>query len=101
MGENSKVYKMNDFYFRKVAELASRTSLRDLVFMKMLLNSIENSWDEKECAKALMALVHRAAFSNNRLANDLRITNILEEELVKINMAFINEDSNKEGYVEE
>lgn len=96
VGEKSKAYKMNDYHFRKVAELASRTSLRDLVFMKMILSNIKSSWDEKEYYKALLALVHRAAFSNNRLINDLGIVNIIDEELMRINMAFITNNKTEE-----
>lgn len=90
LDEDHKLKRLNDYTFRRYAEIASKTSLRDWVFMQMILNNVEHSWNPSENAKAIYALVHRAIMSESRLMNDIGITNILEEQLYDVNSAFLN-----------
>lgn len=97
IGEDHKLYKINDYSFRRNAKLASKTSLKDLVYIKMILSNIDVKWDEKEYEKALFSVIHRSTLSPERLINDIGISNTLKKELFDINGIFYFEKVNKEN----
>lgn len=85
LGEEHRLYKIPDFKFRKMAYTASLTSLRDWVYMKMILNNVGSKHDEESYAKVIYSLVHRTAFDEHRLKNDIGIENVLDNDLKYIN----------------
>ena len=85
-----KYQKVNEYTFRRKASLASETSLQDWVYMRMiLLGAIENRRVSDEvlefrCKKALYSLCNRTILTENRINNDIKISNILEQELYRL-----------------
>lgn len=93
LGEGHKLYKIPDFRFRKMATIASLTSLKDWVYMKMILNSVKRSYDTAENERALYVLIHRAVLSQSRLNNNLGIENVLNNDIKKLdNVGYISEE---------
>lgn len=85
LGEKHPLSRIPDFRFRQMAITASMTSLKDWTYMKMLLGNLSNFMDKASSEKALYSLVHRVAFSQNRLNNDLGIESIIDDEVEFIN----------------
>lgn len=89
--------KMNERKFRYEAYVASRTSLRDWEYMKLILSkAIENnrmSEDEMDakCQKALYELSTRSVLKADRLNNILGVDNILTKKLDNINKIIYKE----------
>lgn len=87
LGNDSKYAKMNEWAFRRKADLASMTSLEDWVYMNIILNKALGTGfaDSKErkraCEKALYAVITRTTFSEDRLNNLIGVDNILNKEL--------------------
>lgn len=87
LGPDNKYAKMNEWVFRKKAELASLTSLQDWVYMNIILNKalgvgFANSVEVKRaCQRALYSLITRTTFSENRLNNIIGVDDILERDL--------------------
>lgn len=81
LGEKSKITKYSDYTFRKMAQISSNTSLKDWVYMRMILSNIPNKFDSTSYEKALYALINRSAFNTSRLNNDIGVENILYKEL--------------------
>lgn len=73
LGEKSKITRFSDYTFRKMAKIASQTSLRDWVYMKMMLTNIQNKYSETSYEKALYSLISRTVLTNSRLNNDIGI----------------------------
>lgn len=90
IGEENKLNKLSAYSFKRYAYLASQTTLKDWYYMKLILKNVANSWDEAACQKAIMALVHRNTYSNDRVLNDISIKNTLQENLVYLNMTPYN-----------
>lgn len=88
LGEDNKYAKMNEWVFRKKADLASMTSLQDWVYMNLMLNKalgagFANSPEVKHaCQRALYSLVTRTTFSEDRLNNIIGVDNILGRDLI-------------------
>lgn len=85
MGEGNRLHKLSDFSFRKTATLASKTSLRDWIFIKMILNSVEAKSSESEYEKVIHTLINRSILNEHRILNDIGVSNIIEEGLFDIN----------------
>ncbi len=90
LDEDNRLKKINDFSFKKYAYLSSRTSLRDWIYIKMILSNVKTVWNEAEYERVLHCVIHRGIMSPNRLLNDIGISNIIEEQLYDINTAFYN-----------
>lgn len=84
--EDSKLANISDYTFRKMAEIASRTSLRDWVYMKMMLSNIKYRYEPTSYERALYSLVNRSVLNESRLENDIGIANIL-----KVDINYLNE----------
>lgn len=84
LGKDNRLYKLNKFRFRKLANVASQTSLKDWYYIKMLLYTVRDG-DEYGSLRALISIIHRGALSNERILNDLKIKSVIEEELYPLN----------------
>ena len=78
---------MSDYKFKDHSILAAKTSLRDWVCMKMILNNIDNIFKDEAYERALYSLVVRTTLEPSRLANDIGINNmysVIDEVLTGI-----------------
>lgn len=100
-----KYEKVNEWVFRKRAETASLTSLRDWEYMKLILNkAIENIRipDEEldiKCQKALYELATRSVITNDRINNIIGVDNILRKKLKDLDRVIYSEEDLE--YIEE
>lgn len=85
LGEEHPLNKLSEYAFRKLATLASQSSLKDWVSMKILLLNVSERASEAECEKAIHTLVNRSIYSDNRLLNNVKMQNIIESELFEVN----------------
>lgn len=76
--EDNKLKGLSDYSFRKLAWLASQTSLRDWLFMRLILSTPREAYGDAEYERALYALINRGAFSENRLYNIIGVEDNLE-----------------------
>ena len=93
-----KYEKVNEWVFRKRAETASLTSLRDWEYMKIILNkAIENIKIPEEeldikCQRALYELATRSVMTPDRLNNVIGVDNILRKKLKELDMVIYSEE---------
>lgn len=85
LDENSRLNKLTDLSFRRVADVASRTSLQDWLYIKLLLNIVGNRSSEIECERVIHTVVNRSVYSKERLLNDLGVGDIIKEGLYEVN----------------
>lgn len=90
--DNCVIKKVSDISFKRNAKIASETSLRDWYYIKLLLNSTIKSHDDIDYERALLAVIHRAAFNQDRLMNVIGIKDIIKEELYELNIRKVAED---------
>lgn len=89
-GQQGKYGKVNEYTFRKKADLASQTSLRDWECIKMILvgaiddNKMTDNELELKCEKALYEICNRSVLSVSRINNILGIENILNNDIENI-----------------
>lgn len=88
LSEENQIKKMNDFTLRRYAELASKTSLKDWVYIKLILSNVSNTWEDYEYEKAIFAMIHRNLLSSSRLSDDMGLSSIMEEQLYNINALY-------------
>ena len=102
LGEHHKLYKVSDITFKKNAYIASKTSLKDWYFMKLIL--LNSGYDNLSSLRALLAVIARSVLSNDRLMNVTGIKDTLSEGLFDINAAYykkyMNNDSELKAYEE-
>lgn len=77
LGEEHKLSKFSDYTFRRMAIIASKTSLKDWTYMKMMIANIQYKYEKASYEKALYSLVNRTVLNNSRLNNDIGVENIL------------------------
>lgn len=100
-GEKGKYGKVNEWTFRRKAELASRTSLRDWEYMKIILSkAVEDKIGtereiELRCQKALYELCTRYVLTESRINNIIGASNILEKGIDDINKVRYAEEVSK------
>ena len=87
--EDSRLQKMSAFTFKRSAYLASKTTLRDWYYIKVMLNSAKGR-DDSEYDRILIDIIHRGVFNCDRLTNIMGISNVLEESLYRLNGVFFN-----------
>lgn len=96
--DSKKYEKMNEWVFRKRAETASLTSLRDWEYMKLILNkAVENIeiTDAElniKCQKALYELATRSVLTPDRINNIIGIDNVLRKKLKELDMVVYSEE---------
>lgn len=84
LGEDSQIATKSDFQFRKLAKLASMTSLKDWIYMKMILQNT-SKFDDNSYDKVLYSLINRSVLTESRLNNDIGV-----EDLNNYDMQFID-----------
>lgn len=84
IGDKSKLTEMSEYRFRNKAQLASRTSLRDWEYMRLILKRANLRSDES-CEKALYSLTVRTVLNESRLDNAIGVDNILDRGLDRLN----------------
>lgn len=118
LGEDNKLSKISEFRFRKMAQLASLISIRDLVYVQLILNNIDtiavNKSERKEtdketgkervvtvvtkilseesCEKALYSMLHRSVLNKDRLDNDIGISDVTSYEIDNIDKIKYDEE---------
>lgn len=87
--EDDEKYKkytsMNEWQFKNKATIAAQTSLRDWIYMKMILKTAykdgEKGKNETNMIKALYALATRSVLGASRITNIIGIDDILRTDL--------------------
>lgn len=97
-GEKSKYGKMKEWTFRNKANLASQTSLRDWVYMKLILEKaiddvkVSDVEMDAKCQKALYELCTRSVLYPDRINNIIGVKNVLEKTMEDVNNIVYSED---------
>ena len=93
LDDNDRLKKIGDYSFKRLARLASMSSLRDWQFMKLILSNVSGWAPESEYERVIHTLIHRSVLNNNRLLNDIGIINSIENsvDLFNINSLMIDE----------
>lgn len=96
--DTKKYEKINEWVFRKRAETASLTSLRDWEYMKLILSkAVENvkladDVLDIKCQKALYELSTRSVMTSDRLNNVIGIDNILRKKVKELDLVVYSEE---------
>lgn len=85
LGEEHPLNKLSEYAFRKLATLASQSSLKDWVSIKTILLSVNERATEAQCEKVIHTIVNRSIYSDSRLLNNVEMQNIIESELFEVN----------------
>ena len=80
LGEESEIAKKSDYQFRRLAKLASRTSLQDWFYMRLILQNV-NKFNEESYNKALYSLVTRSVLTESRINNNIGIDDLMYYDL--------------------
>lgn len=97
--DQDKYKNVSEWTFRQKANTASITSLRDWIYMKMLLTKaienkrIDDDTMDKKCQKALYELSTRSVITSDRINNDINISNILGQDLYNLNNIIYDENA--------
>lgn len=76
LDDTSRLKKLSSFSFKKLAKLASLTSLRDWFYIKMIISKYDiNKITDIQGEQVIHSIIHRGAFSSNRINNDIAILN--------------------------
>lgn len=84
IGNLSYISKQQEWKFRSNATLAAKTSLRDWIYMQMILNSVNEMSSIEEYEIALYRLVIRKELSKNTLECMVGIGDLFNEDLNRI-----------------
>lgn len=91
LGENHPLSKVSDYRFRKQAFIASRTSLKDWIYMKLILESA-SYYNPRSYEEALYRLTVRSILNQNMLNYDIKIGNIRNQGISKIDQVRYDEN---------
>ena len=69
LGEQSRLVRFSDYTFRKMALRASKTSLKDWEYMKLILSKAGYTKESNE--KVIYSLINRAVLAESRIASDI------------------------------
>lgn len=95
--KKDKYEKVNEWKFRKQAEIASRTSLRDWEYIKIILNGaiannkLPDNIIDMKCQKALYEACTRSVLTSDRINNIIGIDNIIKKEIKHIDKIQFND----------
>lgn len=84
LGEEHPLYRIPDFRFRRMAYIASLTSLEDWTYIKMLLSDETYKYSEEASEKILYTLIHRTVLNKSRLNNSLKIEDIIDKKVENV-----------------
>ncbi len=88
--ENCTLKKKPDIVFKREAYMASRTSLGDWYYMKLIIET-PKGWADMTYLRALYNLMNRQTLSNDRLMNVIGVKDTLGEGLVSLNRILFTE----------
>lgn len=77
-----RMIKLADWRFKQMAYIASQTTLKDWLYMKLILMNT-NKFDKNTYTKVLYALVTRTVLFDSRLVNDLGISSTKDNLMFK------------------
>lgn len=96
VGKESRYYNMNEWLFRRKANLAAQTSLRDWQYIKLILSKASSSYTDEPFIKAIYEVVNRTVLNEDRINNIIGLKNSLDT-LGKINrVLYKDRDKDKE-----
>ena len=95
--ETSLVKTASTYSFRNSAELAAKTTLKDWYLILYMLAGVKN---DAEAMKTLLSVANRSIYNKNRLLNNLRISNIIDSELLTLNSCKPRETMNNDTFFE-
>lgn len=81
LGEENRLCKFSDYTFRKMANIASMTSIKDWVYIKMMLDSVRYKYDSTSYERVLYSIVNRSVLNEFRLNNDIGIESVTDLEI--------------------
>ena len=70
--------------------MASLTSIKDWFYIDCLLNRNSNSDSDEKFLSTLLTIMGRTVISNDRLMNDIKVKNTLDEGLFTVNSVFLS-----------
>lgn len=85
IGEENPIYNKSDYTFRELSKLASKTSLLDWTYMKMILENVRYKYDDTSYLRALYSLVSRSVLTESRINNDIGLDSIFDYSINFIN----------------
>jgi len=87
--EDCSIGKLSDYVLKKNIAIANNSSIRDLMFIKLMLEN-RRGYSKESCEISLIRVIHRALISSERLPKSIGITNDIDEELYQLNRVFID-----------
>ena len=85
LGEQHKLYRVNDFLFKRMAFIAAKTTLADWMYMKLILNNVTNIYTNEPYEKAIYALINRASMEEVKLNSNIGLVNLMSPDLDNLN----------------
>lgn len=83
VGDNP-IKDRTDYKFKKLAQLAAKTSIQDWVYMRLIIGNT-SIYDKNSYEKVLYSLVTRSVLTESRLNNDIGIDNFTRYDMDYIN----------------
>lgn len=99
LDEKSPIKKVSDIAFKRNAKIASLTTIKDWYYIKMLLGSAGKYQTDEQALRALMAVIHRAVYPQEKLMNLIGIKDVLAEGLYDIDTRLMEEDIGLKGEI--
>ena len=84
LGEENRLSKFSDYTFRRMASIAGQTSLRDWIYMKMILSQASARKGKESYERALYSLINRSVLTESRLNNDIGIENVMNIDITNL-----------------
>lgn len=91
LDEDSKLRNISEFMFRRMATIASQTSLKDWSYMKLILDNV-NIYDKSSYERALYSLINRSVLNKSRINNDIGVENVLNIDLINLDKQSYKEE---------
>lgn len=79
IGENSRLHRLSNYSFKHTAYIASQTSLKDWLFIRLLLEGTDYE-------RIIHTIVNRYALSRDRILNNLTIKNDIDNDMLRLNL---------------
>lgn len=93
LGAEHKFYKISDYKFKKMAEIASKTSLQDWFYIKLMLNNRSSAYDTKADERILYSIVHRTVLNEEMLNADIGLQDLSRIDIEVIDKIAYDEES--------
>ena len=85
IGPDNKISGLHDFRFRRMASIASQTSLKDWTYMQILLSDKTLAYSDAASERVIYTIVHRSVLGEFRLNNSLKLDNTITKQLESLN----------------